>query len=182
MFCWDDSLCPNAKSFGITLQTETRAFSRPMIFRKQQNGPLLSQRYALRCARQGRRKRRNHGGRWHGQGARRAYFTIALFGAPAIAGQITVGDLHEICSGTDYESRAACRFYILGVTEGAGLGAAVAKAPAGFCIAPDLSSVALMEAVEKAIKDDLTLFPKDRDLAASGFIGTVVKDSFPCRE
>jgi hypothetical protein len=108
--------------------------------------------------------------------------TIALFGAPAIAGQITVGDLHEICSGTDYESRAACRFYILGVTEGAGLGAAVAKAPAGFCIAPDLSSVALMEAVEKAIKDDLTLFPKDRDLAASGFIGTVVKDSFPCRE
>jgi hypothetical protein len=61
---------------------------------------------------------------------------IVLFGVPAIAGQITVGDLHKICSGTDYESRAACRFYILSVTEGAGLGAGVAKAPASFCIYP----------------------------------------------
>jgi hypothetical protein len=108
--------------------------------------------------------------------------SLVLFGAPAIAGQITVGDLHEICSGTDYESRAACRFYILGVTEGAGLGAGVAKAPASFCIAPDISSVELMDVVEKAINNDLTLFPKDRDLAASGFIGAVINDAFPCKE
>ncbi len=37
-------------------------------------------------------------------------------GADRIAGQMTVGDLQMICGGTDAESRAACRFYILGVT------------------------------------------------------------------
>jgi hypothetical protein len=56
-----------------------------------------------------------------------------LLGSPTIAGQMTEGDLQTICDGTDIESKAACRFYILGVaegiTEGIGLGAVDTRSP-----------------------------------------------------
>jgi hypothetical protein len=104
--------------------------------------------------------------------------SMVLVGSPAIAGQMTVGDLQMICSGTDAESRAACRFYILGVTEGVGL--AAGDTPNAYCIAPGTSSIALAEAVEAVLKDDLSVFPKDRELAASGFVSAVVFRAFPC--
>jgi hypothetical protein len=67
--------------------------------------------------------------------------SMVLMGSPAIAGQMTVGDLQMMCSGTDAESKAACPFDILGVTEGVGLGRG--DTPNAFCIAPDTSSIAL---------------------------------------
>lgn len=33
-------------------------------------------------------------------------------------GAMTTGDLHQICTAPDDESKAACRFYVLGVTQG----------------------------------------------------------------
>ena len=52
--------------------------------------------------------------------------------------------------------------------------------PNAFCIAPNTSSMALKDAVETAMKDDLSLYPKDRELAASGFVGAIVFKAFPC--
>jgi hypothetical protein len=106
--------------------------------------------------------------------------SMVLMGSPAIAGPMTVGDLQMICSGTDAESKAACRFYILGVTEGIEL--ARGDTPNAFCIAPDTSSMALEDAVETAMKDDLPLHPKDRELSASGFVGAIVFKAFPCEK
>lgn len=105
--------------------------------------------------------------------------TALLIASPAIAGQLTVGDLQMICSGTDSDSKTACRFYILGVTEGIEL--AGGDTPNAFCIAPDTSSVALAEAVETALKDDLSIAPKDRSLAAAGFVSAIVFKKFACK-
>ena len=105
-----------------------------------------------------------------------------LISSPAIAGQMTEGDLQIICDGTDTESKAACRFYILGVaegiSEGMGLGAIDQHNP--YCIAPNTSSTALTGAVEPALKDDLSHFPKDRNIAAAAFVGAVLFKAFPC--
>jgi hypothetical protein len=102
---------------------------------------------------------------------------------PAIAAQMTEGDLQMICDGTDVESKAACRFYILGVAEGiaegVGLGPGDTHNP--YCIAPNTSSMALADAVEAALRDDLSNFPKDRKIAAASFVGAVVFRAFPCQ-
>ena len=44
---------------------------------------------------------------------------VAVSVLPAIAGQMSVGDLLKLCTSPDEGDKNACTFYILGVTEGA---------------------------------------------------------------
>ena len=39
---------------------------------------------------------------------------------------MTAGDLQDICTASSDESKAACRFYILGITQGVSLGMSIA--------------------------------------------------------
>jgi hypothetical protein len=46
--------------------------------------------------------------------------------APAEETAMTAGDLQQICIGSSAESKAACRFYVLGITQGISMGMSIA--------------------------------------------------------
>jgi hypothetical protein len=96
---------------------------------------------------------------------------------------MTAGDLQELCSGADHVSVNACRVYILGVTEGIAVGLRMAGGKGGGgrpCIPDDVSAQELEQTVKSKLREDLTANPANRDVDASGFIGTVLVHSFPC--
>jgi hypothetical protein len=98
---------------------------------------------------------------------------------------MTAGDLQEICIDSSAESKAACRFYLLGITHGISLGMAVAdgKTQGGRpCIPENLSAAAIELAVKMKMGQDLMVFPDDRKLDASGVVGAILVSSFPCRQ
>jgi len=98
---------------------------------------------------------------------------------------MTAGDLQEICIGSSAESKAACRFYLLGISQGISLGMSMAdgKTQGGrLCIPEDLSSSAIELAVKMKMGQDLMVFPDDRKLDASGLVGAMLVSSFPCRK
>lgn len=108
----------------------------------------------------------------------------AFFALPAStqAAQMTLSDLRDICSGADDVSTAACKFYILGVTEGAGIGAGTANDKAHFCIPEDVSSQKMVLIVKKAMAQDLAVFPQDKDRPAVSFVAASMQQAFPCSE
>jgi Rap1a immunity proteins len=96
----------------------------------------------------------------------------------------TAADLEQLCSATDSGSKNACRFYILGVSQGIQLGLGIAdglvvggQRP---CIPPNISSATLELTVKKMLGADLMVYPDDRKLDASGVIGAILTHSFPC--
>jgi len=48
----------------------------------------------------------------------------AIFCGLALGEQMKVGDLYKMCTSSNQIDKTGCRFYVLGVFEGAGLGAA----------------------------------------------------------
>jgi len=98
---------------------------------------------------------------------------------------MTAGELREICIASDSASKKACTFYILGVTQGVSLGMSIAdgKTNGGGrpCVPDNVSGSALEYLVKMKLGEDLTVFPDDRKLDASGFVGAVLLDKFPCR-
>lgn len=113
-----------------------------------------------------------------------------LFVSPAVAADngdaMTAGDLQKICTSTSAESKAACRFYILGITQGLRLGMSIAegktKAGRPCCIPDNISSSALEIAVKIKVGQDLMVFPEDKNLDASGLIGAILVNTFPCQK
>lgn len=93
---------------------------------------------------------------------------------------MTVGDLQEFCTASEDGSRAACRFFIFGVAQGASLAAATLGDKTHYCIPDDLSAAAMELVVKVAIGQDLMVFPADRNLEASGFVGAALVKAFPC--
>src|ERR1700676_529172 len=84
---------------------------------------------------------------------------------------MTAGDLQEICIGSSAESKAACRFYLLGITQGISMGMGIAdgKMEGGRpCIPENLSASAIELVVKIKMGQDLMVFPDDRKLDASG--------------
>ena len=105
-------------------------------------------------------------------------------GVLAADGAMTAGDLQQICLGSDAESKAACRFYVLGITQGIDLGMNIAdgKTRGGRpCVPENTSGSALELAVKMKMGQDLMVFPDDRKLDASGFVGAIIVKTFPCR-
>ncbi len=113
----------------------------------------------------------------------------AVFSFQASAGQMTLGDLHRTCTSDDEGDKAACTFYILGVSEGVSLAtSAVADASGSFreikdkpiCLPEGISGKALELVVKMAMGQDLAVFPKDRDLPAVSFVMVVIRKQFAC--
>jgi hypothetical protein len=112
-----------------------------------------------------------------------AIFALLTVAAPARAAEtqpMTVGDLQEFCTASDDGSKAACRFFIFGVAQGVRLAAATLGDKTHYCIPGDLSTAAIELAVKPAIGQHLMVFPADRDLEASGFVGAALIKAFPC--
>jgi hypothetical protein len=98
---------------------------------------------------------------------------------------MTAGDLQEICIGSSAESKAACRFYLLGITQGISMGMSIAdgKTEGGRpCIPENLSASAIELAVKIKMGQDLMVYPDDRKLDASGLVSAALVSTFPCRK
>ena len=98
---------------------------------------------------------------------------------------MTVGSLQKICTGQSAESKAACHFYILGVTEGVTMGMSIAdgKTNGGRpCIPDDIPADALEITVKSQIGADLMVFPEDKKLDAAGMVGAVLIKRFECNK
>lgn len=98
---------------------------------------------------------------------------------------MTVGDLQQICIGSSAESKAACRFYLLGITQGISVGMSIAdgKTQGGRpCVPENLSASGIELAVKMKLGEDLMVFPDDRKLGAAGFVGGLLTSTFPCRK
>ena len=96
----------------------------------------------------------------------------------------TLGDLQKICLDPNTENQAVCRFYIFGVSQGIGLGLDMAdgKTKGGRpCIPDGISSPALESAIRMRMGELLTVYPNDAKLEASGGIGALLVNLFPCR-
>jgi len=92
--------------------------------------------------------------------------------------RLTVSNLREICTRSDNGSREACGYYILGVTDGV---AASIGDKTHFCIPGGVPLITLESLIEKAIEEDLMLYPADRDLAAVGLVTAAAQKAYPCR-
>ena len=121
-------------------------------------------------------------------GAGRALLVLVLMlCATAVAradGAMTAGELQQICLGADAESKSACRFYLLGIVQGMSVGMNIAdgKTKGGRpCVPEDMSSSALELAVKLKMGQVLMVYPDDRNLDASGFVGAAIISTFPCR-
>jgi hypothetical protein len=97
---------------------------------------------------------------------------------------MTAGDLQEICIGSSAESKAACRFYLLGITQGISMGMGIAdgKMEGGRPCIENLSASAIELAVKMKMGQDLMVFPDDRKLDASGLVSAILVSTFPCRK
>ncbi|HEY1800138.1 MAG TPA: Rap1a/Tai family immunity protein [Terriglobales bacterium] len=98
---------------------------------------------------------------------------------------MTAGDLQQICIDSSAESKAACRFYLLGITQGISMGMEIAdgKTQVGRpCIPDDLPASAIELAVKMKLGQELMVFPDDRKLDASGVVGAILVSDFPCRK
>jgi hypothetical protein len=111
--------------------------------------------------------------------------------ATAQVSQIKLGNLYEFCTSSDEAVQSACRFYILGVFEGAQIGGNTVQDKTGdfqeakdkrFCVPPGLSASAMALTVKMAMGSDLAVFPQDRDLPAVSFITAVIAKQFPCHK
>ena len=98
---------------------------------------------------------------------------------------MTAGSLQAICIGSNAESKAACRFYLLGITQGITMGMSIAdgKTHGGRpCIPENISASGIELAVKMKLGQDLMVFPDDRKLDASGVVGAILVSTFPCRK
>ena len=98
---------------------------------------------------------------------------------------MTAGDLQQICIDSSAESKAACRFYLLGIKQGISMGMSIAdgKTQGGRpCVPDNLSASAIELAVKLKLGEDLMVFPDDRKLDASGVVGAILVSTFPCRK
>lgn len=110
---------------------------------------------------------------------------------PAVAKQMTVGDLYKICISSSGDDKTACQFYILGTFEGLQLAGGTLQNKSGefqeakdkhFCVPEGLSGGGMEVAVKIAMGQDLALYPEDRDLSAVTFIGVTITTQFPCQK
>lgn len=89
-----------------------------------------------------------------------------------------MGDLRVLCSDTN--PREACRFYILGVMEGTGLAAGVAKDGGHFCTPAGVTQTEIVAVVKRLAAADLARFPDDTSMPAVSFIGAALLRTYPC--
>jgi hypothetical protein len=107
------------------------------------------------------------------------------------AAQMTLGDLYKLCTSSNGGDKLACRFYILGVFEGAQLAGASVQDKSGifheakdklFFVPEALTSTAMELTVKLKMGEDLAVYPEDRDMPGVSFVIAVISKQFPCQK
>ncbi|HCC56145.1 MAG TPA: hypothetical protein DEQ47_02575 [Solibacterales bacterium] len=120
----------------------------------------------------------------------RLLMLVTIVSCPA-AEQMKVGDLYKMCTSSNQIDKTACSFYVLGVFEGAGLGAGAVRDKSGtfrelkdkpFCVPEGLSSAAMELVVKMKMGEDLAVYPQDREMPAVSFVIGVIVHEFPCQK
>ncbi len=102
---------------------------------------------------------------------------------PAAAAQMKLGDLYKLCTSSNEGDKSACRFYILGVFEGAQVVGGTVQDKSGslqeakdkrFCVPEGLTSAAMEITVKMRMGEDLAVYPEDRDMPAVSFVTAVI--------
>jgi hypothetical protein len=111
-------------------------------------------------------------------------------GRPANADELLAGNLYSFCTSNDQMVSNACRFYVLGVVQGVGLGDGSTMDASGkqmverkktiFCIPEDMSQTQMVSLVRDLLALDLKVYPEDRKLAAVGMVAGIMHMKFPC--
>jgi hypothetical protein len=114
-----------------------------------------------------------------------------LFCYPAAAAQMTLGDLSTLCVSSAESDKSACRFYILGVFEGAQIAGGTVQDKSGslqeakekrFCVPEGLTSAAMELTVKMKMGADIAVYPQDGDMPAVSFISAVIAREFSCQK
>ncbi len=109
----------------------------------------------------------------------------------AAAAQMKVGDLYKLCTSSDEGDKSACRFYILGVFEGAEIVGATVQDKSGtfqeakdkrFCVPEGLTSAAMELTVKMKMGEDVAVYPEDWDMPAVSFVTGLIALQFPCHK
>ena len=108
----------------------------------------------------------------------------------ANADELSAGELYSFCTSNDQMVSNACRFYVLGVVQGVGLGDGSTMDASGkqmverkktiFCIPDDMSQTQLVSLVRDLLGLDFKRYPEDRELTAVGMVAGIMHTKFPC--
>ena len=110
---------------------------------------------------------------------------------PAAGEQMKLVDLYKMCTSSNEGDKSACRFYILGVFEGAGMVGGMVQDKSGgfqeakdkrFCVPEGLTSASMELTIKMRMGEDLAVFPEDRDMPAVSFVTAVIFKQFPCQK
>ena len=117
-------------------------------------------------------------------------FAVLLVAGTAQADELTAGDLYSFCTSNERVLSNACRFYILGVVQGVGLGDGTTMDASGkqmverkktiFCIPDDFSQSQMVGLVRDQLGLDFRAYPEDKNLAGVGMVAGVMRTKFPC--
>lgn len=114
---------------------------------------------------------------------------LALMGGMACSDELTAGRLYEACnSGRDLE-QTACRFYILGVVQGAGVVDSTAAGEDGrlktkprtrLCPPDDILQSRMVDVYRKSMATLLQAHPEEARAPAQSIVLAAMHSQFPC--
>jgi hypothetical protein len=109
--------------------------------------------------------------------------------SPAVADELTAGDLYSFCNADDEMTNAACRFYILGAVQGISFGGRSVMDSSGrfvtndkrlFCIPDDTPQSELVAVFQRAMGPLAKTYPQDLKLSAISVLAIAIARAFPC--
>src|SRR6185312_3292385 len=124
----------------------------------------------------------------------RMIFCVVMFSLAAMtcmrsqaanAKEMTASDLQQVCSSQNPDVDAPCRFYIMGILQGVTIGIAMADGQVTGgrpCIPDNVQDTTLERVVKAKLGADLMVYPQDRNMPASSFVGGVIANVFACNK
>jgi hypothetical protein len=109
--------------------------------------------------------------------------------SPLKADELTAGELYSLCTSTDQNASAACRFFVLGVVQGIEIGDGsymdanrrlVERKKTILCLPESIPQTQMVSIVRDAMKTVLAAYPGDKDLPATSSILAAMNRKFPC--
>jgi Rap1a immunity proteins len=118
------------------------------------------------------------------------YFRAHVFLWPGSRSTNETWDLYNLCTSSNESNKSACRFYILGVFEGASIGGGTVQDKSGnfqeakdkrFCVPEGLTGAVMELTIKKWMGADLAVYPEDRAMPAVSFVTATIAKQFPCQ-